>query len=498
MRAAMVTKIRDWWMERRGWRHGGSISSLIAAKPAMAWGAAILFALLIVFTGIALFSSVIGAFYRVPQNFNEGWNAYFALAALDGPLYFPHEAPITNNYPPLSFYLIGGLSQFGGDPIYIGRIVSGAALIVVALNVYVILRLSDVDRFAASFCAVSFLGYIAIYCRDYVATNDPQWLGHAVMTAGLAGFIWGFPRRSVLVASAILMLSAGLVKQTLMPIPLAVTAWQLLYDRSRFRLWMITCLTGVAVAAAIILALHGPLAFESMLLTKRQYFPLQVANALYEFVAPTVPLLVLFFVSGALSNKHARLLFLYALCALVWDLYTMSAVGVAYNGILDYYIAVALLTGLSIGGLTGVSRIAAFAAVVMPLVVVASNIPKPHRVWQMFQRLEVAFRDDEALVRSTPDPVICFTSALCYWAGKPFLYDPFNEVRKMNLDPVYRGQFIKKIENKYYSMIQLKNLEYGLPIHRVEYFPDDVIDAINENYELFYVSKTGRKYYRPR
>ena len=77
--------------------------------------------------------------FRVPQNFNEGWNAYFARAAYAGPLYFPYDAPVTNNYPPLSFYLIGGLALLGGDPIYIGRFISGVSLLVVAVDIFAIL-----------------------------------------------------------------------------------------------------------------------------------------------------------------------------------------------------------------------------------------------------------------------------------------------------------------------------------------------------------------------
>src|ERR1700728_142178 len=56
---------------------------------------------------------------------NEGWNAYHAAAAMRGHGLYPGAASfMANNYPPLSFYLVGLLGQVTGDPIVAGRIVS--------------------------------------------------------------------------------------------------------------------------------------------------------------------------------------------------------------------------------------------------------------------------------------------------------------------------------------------------------------------------------------
>ena len=51
---------------------------------------------------------------------NEGWNAYHADAAMGAaPLYPPTDTLIVNNYPPLSFYVVGGLAQIFGDALYV-------------------------------------------------------------------------------------------------------------------------------------------------------------------------------------------------------------------------------------------------------------------------------------------------------------------------------------------------------------------------------------------
>src|SRR5512132_1468179 len=56
---------------------------------------------------------------------NEGWNAYHADAAMRGAgLYPPPDGLVANNYPPLSYFLIGWLGQLFGDPLYVGRALS--------------------------------------------------------------------------------------------------------------------------------------------------------------------------------------------------------------------------------------------------------------------------------------------------------------------------------------------------------------------------------------
>src|SRR5205085_8044598 len=56
---------------------------------------------------------------------NEGWNAYHADEAMRGAgLYPPPDGLVANNYPPLSYYLLGWLGRVFGDPLYVGRALS--------------------------------------------------------------------------------------------------------------------------------------------------------------------------------------------------------------------------------------------------------------------------------------------------------------------------------------------------------------------------------------
>ena len=53
------------------------------------------------------------AFLNVEIQPNEGWNAYFADAAMGKmPLYPSTDQLITNNYPPLSFYIVSSWAVY--------------------------------------------------------------------------------------------------------------------------------------------------------------------------------------------------------------------------------------------------------------------------------------------------------------------------------------------------------------------------------------------------
>jgi soluble lytic murein transglycosylase-like protein len=60
------------------------------------------------------------------KNYNEGWNAYHIAAAMTDPasLYPAKASLFANNYPPLSFFILGEVARFTGDAIIAGRMVA--------------------------------------------------------------------------------------------------------------------------------------------------------------------------------------------------------------------------------------------------------------------------------------------------------------------------------------------------------------------------------------
>ena len=121
---------------------------------------------------------------RVSLDANEGWNAYHAAAAFGGGLY-PHPAQLFfNNYPPLSFYLVGGIGRWIGDSIVAGRLVAFVAFAALAAIAYVASRQMQCARSEASFAAALFVA-VTLSLSHYVGIDDPQFLSQAVAAAGL-------------------------------------------------------------------------------------------------------------------------------------------------------------------------------------------------------------------------------------------------------------------------------------------------------------------------
>src|SRR5256885_16197099 len=96
-----------------------SVPAVTRLQTILIWSIAFLAALFLVWP-------VWRAFFPMEIWGNEGWNAYHADQAMRGvaQLYPPPDGLVANNYPPLSYYLIGWLGRLFGDPLSLGRALS--------------------------------------------------------------------------------------------------------------------------------------------------------------------------------------------------------------------------------------------------------------------------------------------------------------------------------------------------------------------------------------
>src|SRR5215210_6342790 len=121
---------------------------------------------------------------------NEGWNAYQADAAMRGTGLYPSPDGLTsNNYPPLSYYLIGWLGRLFGDPLYIGRAVSLIATLAIGAAGAAVVRQFGGTRAACLVAGFWFVATMARFFEFYVGMNEPQLFGLAVMSGGFAWFL---------------------------------------------------------------------------------------------------------------------------------------------------------------------------------------------------------------------------------------------------------------------------------------------------------------------
>jgi len=387
-------------------------------------------------------------FLNVEIDTNEGWNAYFADAAMGRmPLYPSAEKLITNNYPPVSYYIVGGLGRLLGDPILAGRLLSLTAVLAIGAMVAVAILALGGDRAGAGVGAAFFGATMSHFCERYVGMDDPQMLAQALMAIGFAGFLRAEARNRSCLAPVLLMGFAGFLKHNIIAMPLTAFLW-LGAHRPREAL-KCAAVAGVAVALgfAICFALYGRDFFANLLFS-RQYswkLCLQAARDLK-------PLIVALAASIALGcarwrDRGVRLGALFLVVALGADFLQRSGAGVDLNAGFDLMIAVSLGAGLAFSHAGRASRWRGLSPGMLQgglmlaicLRFLVSQIDDANRSFRLLFdpafKTEIAIREAAmaamvAKVRETPGPVMC-TNYVCYRAGKPFAIDKFNATQRM-------------------------------------------------------------------
>jgi len=196
---------------------------------------------------------------RVSIDYNEGWNALHTERLWTGqPLYRFDSEFMFNNYPPLSFVVVGAVGQVTGDNVIAGRWISLCALLVTAILIGAITIRATRNGPAGALAAILFLCTLFFYGSGYVAMNDPQMLAHALATGGLAALLWNDkPTARSVIAASLLMVAAGFIKHNLLALPAAVTLWLLLFNRRLLVPWIATSAVAVIVGMFVCYATFG-------------------------------------------------------------------------------------------------------------------------------------------------------------------------------------------------------------------------------------------------
>src|SRR5438045_2054112 len=151
---------------------------------------------------------------------NEGWNAYHADEAMRGSgLYPPPDGLIANNYPPLSYYLLGWLGGLFGDPLYVGRALSLLATLGTGAAAAAVVRQFGGSRAAVLIAGFWFVATMARFFEFYVGMNEPQLLNLAVMAAGFAWFFKRHAEGRAVEPAILVMVLAGFIKHNFVALP---------------------------------------------------------------------------------------------------------------------------------------------------------------------------------------------------------------------------------------------------------------------------------------
>jgi hypothetical protein len=404
-------------------------------------------ALLAVIAAYFLIFPVYRGFFPLEIAPNESWDVYLQdMAFGGGPLYPPRDALIVNNYPPLSFYLIGWIATWAGDALYIGRALSVAAIFGLAFVIAVVIRQLGAGAVAAAVGAAWFVATMAGPFNQFVAMDDPQLFAQFLMGCGLAWFLARDARGRSADLPVLLMVFAGFFKHNVIAIPATVLLWLILRDGRRAIRPCLVGLGGALLGLALFVAIYGDV-FIANLLAPRAFVPWRMFTAIgrLQFALPAL-------VIWAIWAWHQRRAWtaqfsaLFIGIALVAHIAQWSGDPVVNNSQFDLVIATAIGLGLAYDGaamLAGARnwRIGQVRAII--IAVVALRLMATGRIESALILFDPDYRAlianhaavaraEAARIAAIPGPVACDNKLVCRMAGKAFVVHDFKAEQLIN------------------------------------------------------------------
>jgi hypothetical protein len=444
------------------------------------------------FCACGLWRVIAAIWLRLPLDPNEGWNAYHAAAATSGLPLYPGGF-MTNNYPPLSFYLVGALGRVLGDAIVAGRLIALVAYAAVCGEIYALARRLGARVLEAAAGALLFAGAL-LASTDYVGMDDPQMLAEAIAGLGLL-LLLRAPQQTW--RAAALFTLAFFVKHNVVAMALAGTLWLGLQDRraaSRLAGFGLLFL----VAGAVLFRLVYGTSLILQLASARGYSWANLLQGLLIWLGWSfVPLLG--FAALVLWRRRdaaVRFCAIYAAIGIVLGGLFLGGAGVDQNAMFDADIALALGAALLLDRVAQGWRAAALAiACAVPLFFAAKA--QADDDWNTADYWLHPMQDDAALaetdiafLKAHPGPALCEMLSFCYWAGKPATVDVYNLGEAFRAGTTSDASLRRLMDTRRFSVIQL-DPDSGAPLGAA------VAAAMARSYRLDHQDEFGR-FYVPR
>lgn len=431
-----------------------------------AWALRGTFAFVALFCAGGLYRVLAVLFLRVPFDPNEGWNAYHAAAAMSGaPLYPGPNTLFFNNYPPLSFYLVGALGALLGDNIVAGRVFSLLGFAAACLFIVAIARRAKLG-FVPAFGGGLFFASVLLLFSDYVGMDDPQMLGHALQLAGLYLLLREPRRPEVIVLTALIFACSLFVKHNLIVLPLATVAWLVIVDRIDALILAVASVVSGAIGLIWFRLSVGTGLFVH-LASPRLWSTLNMGAGLSGALAwAAVPLLAIgYLLYAERSDRLVRFCAIYVGFALVIGAIASGGAGVDANAFFDLAIALSLSIGLMLGRIGSRGRPVAPPAVLAFVPIAFSLYTALDADWYTRDFWLHPWVDeartaeaDIALLRTNKGNALCETLALCYWAGKAETVDVFNLGQAYATGARSDRALIEKIEHQDFAAIEYESI----------------------------------------
>lgn len=418
-----------------------------------------------------LFRPLVQLPFKIGRDYNEGWNALHAENIFESnPLYPKYTDLTSNNYPPVSFYVYGGIGILLKDNIIAGRIVALFSFIIVSIMVMLSIKQFGGSNYHALVSGLFFIGYMADNHELYIAMNDPQWLGHCFQLTGFFFFLTSKQKGILFYLSILMIVISGMIKHNIISLPLAITAWLLIYDRPALLMWFFVSLVFLSSFLLIFSMLHGMDFIQALFVDCRNWDVWRFSK-MVEYGFTKMLGIVGLGVIGCLllyPSKYITLLILYSIISAAWGGFTFIREGTGYNAVYDFIIALTLIIGLLLNWLSEsgprfffYSQRLYVSVLIILILTLATNIPKRYyqtkKTYRNISHESSVVADDIALLTSKEEPIICENLSLCYWANKDFKLDFSNTGQKIRSGIIDKNRLIDLFEQQYFSVIQLNN-----------------------------------------
>lgn len=343
-----------------------------------------------------------------------------------GGLYPPPNGLIYNNYPPLSFFIVGLVGKLTGDMLIAGRLVALFAIVASALLIGRVSFVLTQSKLAASNAVLIFALYNVTLFRSYFVMDDPQWLGQFFALIGLAILLSkeiNFRYSYRVIFSAIFFVAGGFVKNNLVGIPLAVTIWLAIENRAVLMVWLAASSVALVVGFSLCFAFFGTVFFQDIFLVPRGYSLLVGFSESYRFLLFISPMVfaTLWLLCYKRESAPLRLMLFCALITLVTGVMERGGAGVNINAYFESLCILCILSGFFLAYQP--KRWWLFA---LPFIYLAPGVAKQgwNDIVTLPQRRAAALAM-EAHIDAQPGPVACEDMSYCYWANKGFKLDFF-------------------------------------------------------------------------
>ena len=418
------------------------------------------------------------------ETHNEGWVAYFADRAISGPVLYPQQPSlILNNYPPLSFYLIGGLGRLLGNTILAGRILSLVALAVLAMCLALLVRPRNRSMAPGLFAGVFFLAFFAVYPGGRIGLNDPELLAHAIMAVALVVLNRFGATLPGAIAAAGVMALAGLTKHNLIAIPLGVLLWAALSGWIVLRRWLVAMLIAGISAAVLLWLVWGPALFASLLVPRELSLMQGITDTRHWLDLASLPLFIV--VAAWIGRRWDiadRLPFIVVAMGVAEIVLFSAGIGVNSNIAYDLVFALSWALGM-ICARAESGRVSLVVAGGLVLHLLLAMPMEPLRVMAGMAPAksteERGIVSDLGWLRQHPGRTICMDLALCYYAGRDFEYDRFNLGQLFSLGRRDPKPLFDAIAAQTYAVIEL---DQEVVQRSRSGYPANLLRVIQDNY----------------